>query len=145
MVLDADERRPQGFLLLGVLLEGFVGRVLVLGEILLRVVVLAAGAPFSADVSEEVPGIRAEIPGVSSELAVLKDVLVLLVADLVEVVHVELADEGGEVAVPEVGGQDLLLEALNIKDGEVGALLVPGDNAGVLIGLNGKGVTSRIS
>lgn len=43
-----------------------------------------------------------------------KDVLVLLVADLVEVVHVELPHKGREVAVPEVGGQYLLLEALNI-------------------------------
>lgn len=58
--------------------------------------------------------IRKKIPRVSSELAVFKDVLVLLVADLVEIVHVELPDKGREVAVPEVGGQDLLLEALNI-------------------------------
>lgn len=33
----------------------------------------------------------------------LKDVLVELVADLVEVVHVELPHKGGEVLVSEVG------------------------------------------
>lgn len=32
-----------------------------------------------------------------------EDILIGLVADLVEVVHVELPDEGGEVAMAEVG------------------------------------------
>lgn len=75
----------------------------------------------------------------------LEDVLVLLVADFMEVIHVELPNKGREVAVPEVSRQYLLLEPLNIKDGEVGTLLIPGYNARVLISLNKKGVTSRIS
>ena len=58
----------------------------------------------------------------------LENVLVLLVSDFVKVIHVELADEGGEVAVPEVDGEDFLLEAVDIEDGEVGSLLVPDDD-----------------
>ena len=34
----------------------------------------------------------------------LEDVFVLLVADFVEIVHVELPDEGGEVPVAKVEG-----------------------------------------
>jgi hypothetical protein len=55
-----------------------------------------------------------DLPGVSAELPVLKDILVELVADFVEIVHVELPDEGGEVFVAEVDGQDVLLEALHV-------------------------------
>ena len=58
----------------------------------------------------------------------LKDVLVLFIPDLVEIIHVELPDEGREVAMPKVDGKDLLLEAVNVEDGEVGSLLVPGYN-----------------
>ena len=45
----------------------------------------------------------------------------------------------------EVDGKDLFLEAINIKDGEVGSLLVPGDNLKEAIVLNLKKGTSRIS
>jgi hypothetical protein len=68
-----------------------------------------------------------EVLGVAAELAVFKNVLVLLVADFVEIIHVELADEGGEISVAEVNGEDFLLEAVHIEDGEVGAFLVPED------------------
>lgn len=85
-----------------------------------------------------------EVPGVSAELPVFEDVLVKLVADLVEVIHVELPDEGGEVLVPEVGGQDFLLEAFNVEDGEIGAFFVPADDVGVGLVLSGAADTSRI-
>jgi hypothetical protein len=81
----------------------------------------------------------------SAELAVLEDVAIELVADLVEVIHVELADEGGEVAVAEVGRQDLLLEPLHIQDGEVCPLFVPADDPRMLIALRHTWSTSRIS
>ena len=74
----------------------------------------------------------------------LKDVLVLFIPDLVEIIHVELPDEGREVAMPKVDGKDLLLEAVNVEDGEVGSLLVPGDNLQEAIVLNPKKCTSRI-
>lgn len=58
----------------------------------------------------------------------LKNVLVLLISDFVEIIHVELSDKGGEVTVPKVYRKDFLFEAINIKDGEVGSFLVPNDN-----------------
>lgn len=75
----------------------------------------------------------------------LEDVLVLFVADLMEVIHVELSNKGAEVAVPKVDGQDLLLEALDVEDGKVGAVLVPGSDGAVGIILSHGGSTSRIS
>ena len=58
----------------------------------------------------------------------LEYALVLFISDLVEIIHVELADKGGEVAVPEVDGKYLFLEAIDIKDCKVGSFLVPGDD-----------------
>jgi hypothetical protein len=58
----------------------------------------------------------------------LENVLVLLVSNFVEIIHVELPDEGGEVSVSEVDRKNLLLEAIDIEDGEVGSLLVPDDD-----------------
>lgn len=65
---------------------------------------------------------------VTTELSMLKNVLILLISNFVEVIHVELSDEGGEVAVPEVDRKDLRLEAVHIEDSEVGSFLVPGDD-----------------
>jgi hypothetical protein len=86
-----------------------------------------------------------KVLGVSAELAVLENVLILFVAYFVEIIHVELADEGGEVAVSEVHRQDLLLEPLHLQNREVRALLVPDHDIGVGIVLNGVSSTSRIS
>lgn len=58
----------------------------------------------------------------------LENVLVLLVSNFVEIIHVELPDEGGEVSVPEVDRKNLLLETIDIEDSEVGSLLVPDDD-----------------
>lgn len=38
----------------------------------------------------------------SSELFMLEDVFVLLVSYLVEIIHVELSDEGGKIAMSKV-------------------------------------------
>lgn len=71
----------------------------------------------------------------SAELSMFEDASIEFVADLVEVIHVELPHEGGEVAVAEVGWQDLLLEPFNIQDSEVNALLIPAHDARVLVTL----------
>jgi hypothetical protein len=42
-----------------------------------------------------------------------------ILSGFVETVHVELSDEGVDVAVSEVKGQNLLLEELYILDGEL--------------------------
>ena len=68
------------------------------------------------------------VPGVSAEFPVFKDALVLFIANFVEVIHVELPDEGGEVAVSEVDGKDLLFEAIDVDNGEVGSFVVPSDD-----------------
>ena len=72
------------------------------------------------------------------ELFVLEDALVELVPDLVEVIHVELADEWRKVPVPKVNGQDLLLKPIYIYDDEVSPLLVPGSHVFVLRILHGQ-------
>ena len=70
------------------------------------------------------------------ELAMLKDVPIQLVANLVEIIHVELPHKRGEVAVPKIGRQYLLLKSFHVDYGEVSPLFVPCHNARVLIVLN---------
>ena len=57
-----------------------------------------------------------------------KDVSRRVFSRFVEIIHVELSDEGGKVPVPEVDRQDLFLETVNIKDSEVCSLFIPDDN-----------------
>lgn len=75
----------------------------------------------------------------------LENVFVLLVSNLVEIIHVELANKRREISMSKVDRKDLLLETINIKDSEVGSLLIPDDDIRVEIVLNGIEVTSRIS
>ena len=56
----------------------------------------------------------------------LENVLILLVSNLVEIIHVELPDKRREVSMSEVDWEDLLLKTVNIEDSEVGSFLVPG-------------------
>jgi hypothetical protein len=65
----------------------------------------------------------------------LEDVFIQFVADFVEVVHVELTHKGGEVAMPEVSRQNLLLESLHVQNSEVCSLFVPSHNARVFVAL----------
>ena len=62
-----------------------------------------------------------------------ENIFVLLISDLVEIVHVQLANKGRKIAVSKVNGEDFLLKFLNIDDNEVGSFLIPCDNVLVLI------------
>ena len=75
----------------------------------------------------------------------LENVLVLLISNLVEIIHVELSDEGGEITMPEVDGQDFFLKAINIKDGKVCSFFIPDDDHLVAVVLNRIEITYRIS
>ena len=87
----------------------------------------------------------AGLPGISSKLAMLEDVLVLFVANFVEVVHVELADKGTEVAMSEKDRQNLLLELLHVVNSEVSSFFVPTSCHRVGVILDQGISTSRIS
>jgi len=67
---------------------------------------------------------------------VVEDVLVVVGARFVEVVHVELADERGEIVVLEVAREYLLCEFVGLFDDEAVALRVPsnGPIAGGVLG-----------
>lgn len=53
-------------------------------------------------------------------------------ATLMEAVHVELADEGVDVSVSEVAREDLVLELVDLSDGEFTAVGQPVDDGLVL-------------
>jgi hypothetical protein len=74
----------------------------------------------------------------------LENVSVLLVTNFVEVIHIELAHKRRKIAVAKVGRQDLLFEALNVQNSEMGAVFTPGNNPRVLSALNHKELTSKI-
>lgn len=62
------------------------------------------------------------------ELFVLKNVLVAVISDLVEVIHVELSNKGAEISVSEMYRKNLLLELLDIDNGKAVSFFVPGDD-----------------
>jgi len=80
---------------------------------------------FAADEVEE-GGLPPEEEGVA------EDVLGGVFATLVEAVHVELADEGVDVPVAEVLGEDVLLELLDLLDRELTPIGHPMDDRLVL-------------
>lgn len=61
----------------------------------------------------------------SVEHLVVEGVLVVAVPGLVEVVHVELPDEGGEVIVLEVAGEDAFYEIWQVFNHEGLAIFRP--------------------
>ena len=69
---------------------------------------------------------------------------VVLYLDFVEVIHVELPDKGGVVAVAKVLGKNLVLQLANIFNFEASALLLPLDDVGMLVELSQNGVTWSI-
>ena len=64
----------------------------------------------------------------ATELTVFKDILVLFVADLMEIIHVELPDKRREISMSKIDRKDLLLKSINVKDCEVGSIFIPGSN-----------------
>ena len=74
----------------------------------------------------------------------LENVFILLIANFVEVIHVELADEGGEAVVPEVFGEDDFFYLLLVEDANAPLLCVPVDHLRVLFGLIAMRVTLRM-
>ena len=69
----------------------------------------------------------------SQEEGVAEDVFAGVLAALVEAVHVELADEGVDVAVPEVLGQDVVLEVIDLLDGKLASVGHPVDDRLVVL------------
>ena len=66
---------------------------------------------------------------VTQEKGVLKDLyIVLLDLELVEIIHVELSDEGRKVVVFEVLGQDVIAKGLLLNDLESISVDGPGDD-----------------
>lgn len=55
----------------------------------------------------------------SQEERMTEDVFAGVFATLVEAVHIELSNEGVDVAVSEVFGKDVVLEVINLFDGEL--------------------------
>jgi hypothetical protein len=53
---------------------------------------------------------------------VAENVLAGVFATLVKAVHVELPDEGVDIPVPEVFGEDVLLELIDLFDGELASV-----------------------
>ena len=62
--------------------------------------------------------------------------VLIFCSGLVEVIHVELSDEGLELVVFEILWQDLPLESLRVLDDEAVLLVVPDDYFAVLGILN---------
>lgn len=85
-----------------------------------------------------------EVPGFSAELFVLENIFVLLVANFVKVVHIELPHEGGEVAMAKIDGENLLLKLVDVDDDEIGAFLVPRHNILIVVVLNRNRRTYKI-
>lgn len=63
---------------------------------------------------------------------------------LMEIIHVELSDEGGEPVVPKVLGEDDLLQFLLVEDADALGLAVPIDDARVLLRLSHHTRTRRM-
>lgn len=64
--------------------------------------------------------------------------------DLVEVIHVELSDEGGVAVVSVVLGEDDFFQLLLVEDADALELAVPIDDLAVLFGLDRCSCTRRM-
>ncbi len=74
-----------------------------------------------------------------------EDALAAVLAGLVKAIHVELANETVDLAVPEVLGQDSLLELDDVFDDEVLARGAPVDDLPVLLILPQNTLTFKMS
>lgn len=72
--------------------------------------------------------------------------VLLLAADFVKVVHVELTHEAREILVPEVDRKDVLFEFLDVLHVEAESAVAPRNEVGMFLFLNrNRPSTSRIS
>jgi hypothetical protein len=67
------------------------------------------------------------------EVWMAEDIFAGILTTLVEAVHVELANEGVDVAMSEIFGEDLILELIDVSDGELAAVTHPVDDGLVLL------------
>jgi hypothetical protein len=67
------------------------------------------------------------------EEGMAEDVFGGVFSAFVEAVHVELSDEGVDVAVPEVFGEDVILEVIDLFDGELSSVIHPMNDRLVLL------------
>jgi len=142
-ILNASQSGPQYLLFLRKFFIWLIGCILFI-EIILLAITLSVSTALPANIPQQMSKMSDIVPVMTFELTVLKDVSVLFVANLVEVIHVELSHEGGEVTVPKIGRQDLLLESIHVHYGEVSPLFVPCNYPRVLIVLSDLCGTSRI-
>ena len=63
------------------------------------------------------------------EEGMAENILAGVFATFVEAVHVELPDEGVDVTVPEVFGKDMVLEVVDLFDGELASVGHPVDDS----------------
>lgn len=85
------------------------------------------------------------LPAVPLEEGMAENAFDMVVAGLVETVHVELPYEAVELGVPEVSGEDHLLQLADILYHKLGARWRPVDDLGELVVLGGGRRTLRIS
>jgi hypothetical protein len=75
----------------------------------------------------------------------LKNVSVLFITDLMEIIHIKLSHKGRKISVTEINGKYLLLKSFNIIDNKVSSFLIPTDNLDIDVVLNHKINTYKIS
>ena len=69
------------------------------------------------------------------EILMAEDVAVVGQVDFVEIVHVELPDEGGEAVVSVVAGEDAFFQFFLVEDADSFELGIPVDDFRVFFGL----------
>ena len=104
-------------LILVVLLPGDVGSGFLVGPFLVL--------DLAPDEGEEM-GLAAEEEGVA------EDIFAGILAGFVEAIHVELPDEAIDIPMPEIFGEDMFLEFIDLLDGKLAAVAHPMDNGLVL-------------
>ena len=68
----------------------------------------------------------------------------ILQMNFMEIVHVELSDEGGVSVMPKVSGQNGFLQSFLIYDADTFGIGVPADDLTVLLGLGSYTITLRM-
>lgn len=144
-ILNGSKSRPVRVMLFFMLLIHLIRSVSFIAGVVNLLLSFFVGASLSLDISQQLPKSLKKLPCISAKLPMLKDVLVELVSNLVEIVHVELPHKRREIFMSEIDGKDLLLETLKVENGEMRSLFVPANDVGVDLVLNDKRCTSRIS